>query len=362
MSSSAWASLCSRRNVSSARGRGSVLTEISSSQPRVPSAPTISRDQFCTVLAQWQSPMAGECEAIYGDFGFGLGLPLALRRLSTLERLARVLLPILGRLPLRWLYPLGEAQEKIIPRFENWYNWATVLADDFHYVKRHLPARLDGKIVVDTVVPLKKITPFVPAAGSALQEAQPREGAFEVYPGSPWWLARRLRSRDRVVLFELHPGEHRHLEGQVLPENVRRVHGDGLKGLLQRLPVSTPRLCGLIDPSFERKAEYAEVAETLLAAMRKVRHAVMLVGYPLLPAGRHRELLEGLRDGGLRKIWCSELTLREPATDERGMYGSGMLVVNPPWGVDERLGAAMAGVTPRLGAACRYHSGWWVEE
>ena len=35
-----------------------------------------------------------------------------------------------------------------------------------------LKGQLAGKIIIDTVVPLKKIRPFVPPAGSALQEAQ----------------------------------------------------------------------------------------------------------------------------------------------------------------------------------------------
>jgi NADPH-dependent F420 reductase len=35
-----------------------------------------------------------------------------------------------------------------------------------------LKGQLAGKIVINTVVPLKKVTPFVPPAGSALQEAQ----------------------------------------------------------------------------------------------------------------------------------------------------------------------------------------------
>jgi 8-hydroxy-5-deazaflavin:NADPH oxidoreductase len=35
-----------------------------------------------------------------------------------------------------------------------------------------LKGQLAGKIIIDTVVPLNKIKPFVPAAGSALQEAQ----------------------------------------------------------------------------------------------------------------------------------------------------------------------------------------------
>lgn len=198
---------------------------------------------------------------------------------------------------------------------------------------------------------------------SALASAQAGHSPFlSHYPGSPWWLAQRQRPQDRLCLFELHPGEHRHLDTQSLPPNAQRIQGDGLAGLLEGLPVATPRLCVLIDPSYERKSEYREVAETLLAAMRKVRHAVVLVWYPLLSAGRHRDLLDALRRGGLRKIWRSELIQREPAADERGMHGSGMLVINPPWGLDERMAAAMARITPLLGDACRYRSDWWVEE
>ncbi|EWG99250.1 23S rRNA (adenine(2030)-N(6))-methyltransferase RlmJ [Halomonas sp. BC04] len=202
---------------------------------------------------------------------------------------------------------------------------------------------------------------------SLLAEAQltASEGAsptLDCYPGSPWWLTRQLRATDRLMLFELHPGEHEHLVGQHLPKNVQRIHGDGLKCLLQRLPVATPRLCVLIDPSYERKTEYAEVAETVLSAMRKARHGVMLVWYPLLPAGRHSELLEGLSSGGLRKIWRSELTLRETSSEEQGMYGSGMLVVNPPWGLEEQLVAAMKRIEPLLGPEARHRGEWWVEE
>ncbi|PMR74701.1 23S rRNA (adenine(2030)-N(6))-methyltransferase RlmJ [Billgrantia endophytica] len=204
--------------------------------------------------------------------------------------------------------------------------------------------------------------PLLHAWLSILGDVQEASDTLDHYPGSPWWLARRLRTQDRQVMFELHPGEHDHLANQALPKNAQRIHGDGLKGLIRQLPPSTPRLCALIDPSYERKAEYLEVADTLLEAMRKTRHGVMLVWYPLLPAGRHQVLLDELREGGLRKIWRSELSLREPAVDERGMYGSGMLVINPPWGLDERLATAMASVVPLLGSASRHQADWWVEE
>ncbi len=218
------------------------------------------------------------------------------------------------------------------------------------------------------VIPLWKVRqaltnePLLSDWLAALASVQPDPSRLTHYPGSPWWMGHRLRTGDRQWLFELHPGEHEHLAQQAFSEAVERIHGDGLKGLLQRLPVKTPRLCVLIDPSYERKAEYLEVAETLLAAMHKARHAVVLVWYPLLPAGRHRELLEGLRDGGLRKIWYSEFTRQSPTEGQRGMVGSGMLVVNPPWGLGERLAAAMAPVVDHLGAPGAHRSGWWVEE
>lgn len=87
-------------------------------------------------------------EAIYGDLGFGLGIGWPIRSLPALHRLAALLLPIMGRLPFSWLYPTGAQQERIIPKFADWYKWAMVIADDFHYIKQHLPARLDGKIIV----------------------------------------------------------------------------------------------------------------------------------------------------------------------------------------------------------------------
>jgi hypothetical protein len=86
-------------------------------------------------------------ECVFGDLMFGLGLPLPLRSQSALKRLASILLPVVGRLPFEWIYPTGEKQEKCIPKYEKYYQWATVIAGDCHYIKRHMPDRLDGKIV-----------------------------------------------------------------------------------------------------------------------------------------------------------------------------------------------------------------------
>lgn len=197
---------------------------------------------------------------------------------------------------------------------------------------------------------------------SAVKGAQPIPETLTHYPGSPWWLSHSLREQDQLRLFELHPGEHEQLNAQGLSAQAQRVFGDGLAGLKALLPATTPRLCVLIDPSYERKVEYQEVAETVEYTLEKARHGVVLVWYPLLPAGYHHTLLAALKESGVRKIWRSELLLRAPGEQAHGMYGSGMLVINPPWGLDQRLAAAMEEITPLLGAESYYQAQWWVEE
>ena len=197
---------------------------------------------------------------------------------------------------------------------------------------------------------------------TALNSAQPNADVLSHYPGSHWWLAKALRDHDQLRLFELHPGEHEHLSGQTLPKQARRVYGDGLQGLKQLVPVSSPRMCVLVDPSYERKAEYQEVVETVAYTLEKARHAVVMIWYPLLPARHHETLLSGLEASGIRKIWHSELLLRAAGESAHGMYGSGMVVINPPWGLDEQLAAAMSQVTPLLGSDSHYRAKWLVGE
>jgi hypothetical protein len=119
--------------------------------PRLPSPLAAPKVLIGAAVARYDLALSfadAGFQAIYGDLGFGLGIGIAIRQLSTLNLLARLLLPVMGRLPLAWLYPTGVAQEQITPKFGAWYAWATVIADDFLYIRKHLPDRLDGKTIV----------------------------------------------------------------------------------------------------------------------------------------------------------------------------------------------------------------------
>jgi hypothetical protein len=86
-------------------------------------------------------------ECVFGDLMFGLGLPFAVHSASSLKTLAAIMMPIAGRLPFDWIYPTGEKQEVRDPKWEKYYHWGNVISGDCHYVKRHMPNRLDGKVI-----------------------------------------------------------------------------------------------------------------------------------------------------------------------------------------------------------------------
>ena len=99
-------------------------------------------------------------ECTFGDIMFGLGLPIALHTAGQLKTLAGILMPIVGRLPFAWVYPTGEKQEKRIPKYQSYYKWATVVAGDCLYIKRHMPDDLQGKVIVTNTTTAEDVTLF----------------------------------------------------------------------------------------------------------------------------------------------------------------------------------------------------------
>ncbi|RTG95045.1 quinate 5-dehydrogenase [Thermus scotoductus] len=88
-------------------------------------------------------------KVLYGDFIFALGLPIPLYSLSFLQKLAFVFLPVLTQLPFQLLYPTGEKQGKrAVDWRSRYYTWADLVAGDWHYIKRHMPDEMRGKMVL----------------------------------------------------------------------------------------------------------------------------------------------------------------------------------------------------------------------
>lgn len=174
--------------------------------------------------------------------------------------------------------------------------------------------------------------PFpLPWAHDYLEEVR-RAGGAPHYPGSPLLARHVLRPQDTLELFELHPQEHMALKRlfETVP-NVTVRQEDGLKGVKQALidQRKIDRVI-LIDPSYEVKEEYNDVAAFVDYVHATFPEVLTIVWYPLLAdcaaAGAHEALRERLLKQG---AWYDELIFADKTTT-RGMYGTGLAVLNPP--------------------------------
>lgn len=99
-------------------------------------------------------------ETVFCDLMFTLGIPIPIHSIKGLRALAAVLLPIALRLPFEWIYPTGEKQEIREPKYVKWYEWATVIAGDCHYIKRHMPDNMQGKVIVTNTTTTEDVELF----------------------------------------------------------------------------------------------------------------------------------------------------------------------------------------------------------
>ena len=95
---------------------------------------------------------AAGADVIFGDLIFALGIPIVLRSLTSVKVLAALLLPVLSRLPIRFLYPTGKKQDVITPKHGKYFAWAEVLAGDFHLIRRFMPEDLRGRVVLTQTI------------------------------------------------------------------------------------------------------------------------------------------------------------------------------------------------------------------
>ena len=92
------------------------------------------------------------CSVLFGDIIYGLGCNIPIRSLASLRRWAAVLVPIITRLPVKWMYPTGKKQDSHISRHSEYFINSDIIAGDFLFIKRFMPPRLGGKTVITNTV------------------------------------------------------------------------------------------------------------------------------------------------------------------------------------------------------------------
>lgn len=185
------------------------------------------------------------------------------------------------------------------------------------------------------------------------------------YPGSPHLALARLRAQDRAHFFELHGADHERLAANLrrdFPLGAGRValsRADGFLGLPALLPPPTRRALTLIDPSYEDKRDYLRVLMAVKTALAKFRDGVFAVWYPCLPRGDASQLpakLSRLAESRAGDWLEARLTVAAPtkrsavAGEEEApaLYGSGVVVINPPWTLAADLREALPWVCAAL--------------
>ncbi len=164
------------------------------------------------------------------------------------------------------------------------------------------------------------------------------------YPGSPLLAALALRPTDTLHLAELHPQEFAALQLAMIRFPALCQRHDGLALALALTPPTPRRGLLLIDPSYEVKADYELLPKLIGQVHRKWNVGTIMLWYPVLANAAHLPMLQALTTAhpeGLR----SETTF-PAARHGHGMDGSGLFVLNPPYGLaDEaaRLQQAIRG-------------------
>jgi 23S rRNA (adenine2030-N6)-methyltransferase len=121
---------------------------------------------------------------------------------------------------------------------------------------------------------------------------------------------------------------------------------DGFAGLKSLLPPPSRRACVFIDPPYEIKEDYGNLPRSLAEALRRFPTGLYIIWYPLL-GDRDAALPETL--AGLYRGNRCRVELRTAPRTNKGMYGSGLVILNPPWTLKAALESAMPVMADLLG-------------
>ena len=208
-------------------------------------------------------------------------------------------------------------------------------------------------------------TPAVARYMQAVADCRAAHGAA-AYPGSPWLLAHALRAQDRVACCELQPDEARALKANFSGDPRVAVHArDGYAALRALLP---PHVGGeryarglvLVDPPYEAQlAEFDQARDALAEGLARWPQGCFALWYPIKDARTLRPFMRRAASLPARSALRCELHVR-PADSPLRMNGSGMLVFNAPWKLQDALRPALAELRDALGEEGAHAQAEWL--
>ena len=184
------------------------------------------------------------------------------------------------------------------------------------------------------------------------------------YPGSPLIAARLLRAQDRLVAIEKHPEDAAALKAVLAPfRNAKAVEGDGYRRLPALLPPPERRGLVLIDPPYEAPDEFRIAAGALTAAWRRFATGTYMLWFPIKSKAAADAFCGEVLSAGLTRALRIDIELQSTPRDAKErLTAAGLLVVNPPFGLDRQMREAAQIVLPCLGEGTRLETIWLAGE
>ena len=176
------------------------------------------------------------------------------------------------------------------------------------------------------------------------------DGRLRAYPGSPLITSHLLRPQDRLIACELEPESAALLAAALRGDRrSKAIQIDGWTALGAFVPPKERRGLVLVDPPFEQADDFDRLTSTFAAAHRKWPAGIYLLWYPIKTRQAPDALAKRLQRQGISAILRCEV-MRGPPRDDAGLVGSGLIVVNPPFTLEQDLRILLPALSKMFGS------------
>lgn len=160
---------------------------------------------------------------------------------------------------------------------------------------------------------------------------------YGLYPGSPLIASHFLRDGDNLLLHELHEDDFITLKNLFRSNALVKVnHGDGYKALKTLQPRQKRGLV-LIDPPFEQKDEFAAIVSALTPALKSFRNGIYAIWYPVKDVVSVAGFIDEIAAIPNRPETLVAEMMFYPDIAPSRLNGTGMVIINPPYKLQETL-------------------------
>ncbi|MBA6287334.1 23S rRNA (adenine(2030)-N(6))-methyltransferase RlmJ [Colwellia sp. MB3u-4] len=201
-----------------------------------------------------------------------------------------------------------------------------------------------AKLIENDDLP-EALQPYIDLVKNLNQET----GELTLYPGSPGIARQFTRRQDSAHLFELHPTDIEHLKAYSQRWNKSHVkQSDGYQGVLGLVPPPNRRGVVLIDPPYELKEDYLKAVRTVVNAYKKFATGTYILWYPVVKRELVEQMQSAFTKSDVRNLTQVEYC-QDADTEEYGMTGTGLFIVNPPWQLTSQLDEILPYLKTKLG-------------